>query len=306
LTEGGKDEVVTVATFEAVTAAVMTSGSSSVSVCASNVDVSGSRFSNVAACNVAQVCRGASTDTSCTTEIMNDAQIDDVSCSGETCTGSLSLSQTLPCDGSSGDATALIVGVTVGGSTQSNLVTVGSMAAPNFTISAASGLDTSSDELVLTTDTFCASSGIQLNVTADDETVDVSSVNSTTNGTVVVTLASPLSSSLAGEELEFSLSQCGVSASAEFSVEEAADDSTSVSTGSTEGSEEDTAVAGYTGSVSTQEEDVSTGLSHSVIVGIVIAVVALAGFVFEYVHHKRRQAMPMAQDSTVNNLASPM
>jgi len=41
-------------------------------------------------------------------------------------------------------------------------------------------------------------------------------------------------------------------------------------------------------------------------VGIVIAVVALAGFVFEYVHHKRRQAMPMAQDSTVNNLASPM
>lgn len=284
----------------------MNGGTTGVSVCATQVDVSGSRFSTVSSCNTAQVCRGAATDTTCTTELMNNAQVTDVSCNGEACTGSLSLSQSLPCDGSTGDATALIVGVTVAGSTQSNLASVGSMSAPNFTISDASGLAAGSSELVLTTDTFCAYSSIQLNVTVDDDAVEVTSVNSTSNGTVVVQLASALSSDLADEDAKLSLSQCGVSASASFEVAKDTKESTKVSTGSTEGSDDDEAVAGSAGSVSTQEENASTGLSHSIIVGIVIAAFALAGFVFEYVHHKRRQPMPVAQDSTVSNLASPI
>ncbi|KAG7381855.1 hypothetical protein PHYPSEUDO_005511 [Phytophthora pseudosyringae] len=313
LTAGGTSEAVTVATFETMAAAVVNGGSTSVSVCASELAVSGSRFSTVGSCNVAQICRGASADTTCTTELMNVAQMSDVSCAAEACTGKVALGQALPCDGSTGDATALIVGVTVASSSQSNLVSVGSMTAPNFTIADASGLDAGKSEFTLATDTFCASSSIQLNVTLGDgsdddssETVDVSSVNSTTNGTVVVHLASPLSSDLAGEEVQLSLSQCGVSATGSFSVGKDSDDSTSVSTGSTEGSEAGDVVADSTGSVSTQEEDTSTGLSGSIIVGIVIAAVALAGFVFEYVHHKRRQPMPLAQDSTVSNLATPM
>ncbi|KAG2775051.1 hypothetical protein JG687_00005152 [Phytophthora cactorum] len=312
LTAGDNSDTVTIARFETMAAAVMNSGTASVSVCATEVDVSGSRFSSISSCNAAQICRGASTDTTCTTELMKDAQVADVSCNGEACTGKVALSQSLPCDGSTGDATALIVGVTVASSTQSNLVSVGSMAAPNFTISDASGLDAGSSELVLTTDTFCAYSSIQLNVTLGDgsdddssETVEVSSVNSTTNGTVVVELASPLSSDLAGEDIELSLSQCGVSATGEFSVGKGSDESTSVSTGSSDSSQDD-AVAGSTGSVSTQEENADSGLSGSIIVGIIIAAVALAGFVFEYVHHKRRQPVPLAQDSTVNNLTTPM
>ncbi|KAH7492127.1 hypothetical protein PRIC1_002400 [Phytophthora ramorum] len=306
LTRGGSTDVVTVATFETMAAAVVTSGAEQVSVCATQFGVSGSRFSSVDSCNTAQVCRGAAADTTCTSEIMSDAQVTDVTCSGETCTGNVMLSESLPCDGSSGDATAVIVGVTVAGSTQSNLVSVGSMTAPNFTISDVSGLDAGSSELVLTTDTFCAYSSIQLNVTVEDsdEGVVVSSVNSTSNGTVVVELASPLSSELAGDDIQLSLAQCGVSAIGSFAVEKESDDSSFVSTGSTAGSEEEE--VGSTGSVSTQEENASTGLSNSIIVGIVIAVVALAGFVFECVNHKRRQPVPMAQDSTVSHLATPM
>ncbi|RLN63816.1 hypothetical protein BBJ29_006898 [Phytophthora kernoviae] len=293
--------------------AVMNGGSETVSVCATDVAVSGSRLSTVDKCNTVQVCRGATTDSTCTTELMNDAVIGDVSCNAEACTGTVSLSQPLPCDGSTG-STALLVGVTVGGSSPSNFASVGSMTAPNFTIADASGLDTGSSELVLTTDTFCSSSSIQLNVSVGDSSddssassVDVSSVNSTANGTVIVELASPLSSALAGEDVQLSLSQCGVSATGSFAVGEGSDDSTSVSTGSTDGSEDDDeAVTGSSGSVSTQETNVGTGLSHSIIVGIVIAVVALGGFVFEYVHHKKRQAMQPQQGSTVSNVATPV
>ncbi|OWZ01763.1 hypothetical protein PHMEG_00026788 [Phytophthora megakarya] len=299
LTAGGNSDVVTIATFETMAAAVMNSGSATVSVCAAEFDISGSRFSNVDTCNTAQICRGAGTDTTCTTELMNNAQVTEVSCNGEACTGKVALSQSLPCDGSSGDATALIVGVTVASSTPSNLVSIGSMTAANFTIADVTGVDAGSSELVLMTDTFCNYLSILLNVTVDDEAVEVSSVN-TTNGTVVVELASPLSSDLAGEEVQLSLSQCGVSTTGEFAVGEGSDESTS-STSST--SSEDAAVAGSIGTLSTQEENSSTGLSGSIVVGIVIAAVALAGFVFEYVHHKRRQPMPVAQD---NNLASPM
>ncbi|KAF4322180.1 hypothetical protein BBO99_00002080 [Phytophthora kernoviae] len=267
-------------------AAVMNGGSETVSVCATDVAVSGSRLSTVDKCNTVQVCRGATTDSTCTTELMNDAVIGDVSCNAEA----------------------------LGGSSPSNFASVGSMTAPNFTIADASGLDTGSSELVLTTDTFCSSSSIQLNVSVGDSSddsstssVDVSSVNSTANGTVIVELASPLSSALAGEDVQLSLSQCGVSATGSFAVGEGSDDSTSVSTGSTDESEDDDeAVTGSSGSVSTQETNVGTGLSHSMIVGIVIAVVALGGFVFEYVHHKKRQAMQPQQGSTVSNVATPV
>ncbi|GMF22146.1 unnamed protein product [Phytophthora fragariaefolia] len=305
LTSGGSSGVATIATFEAAAAPVVNGGTASVSVCATQLELSGARLSAVASCNAAQICRGAATDTACTTELESGAQVTDVSCDADACSGSVKLSQPLPCDGSSGDATAVIVGVAVAGGTPSNLASVGSMAAPNFTIASAGGLAAGSSELVLTTDTFCAFSGIELNVTVDDDDVQVSSVNSTSNGTVVVELASALSSELAGEEAELSLSQCGVSTTASFAVKEDAEESTSVSTGSTTGSDED-AVATSAGSVSTQEEDASTGLSHSIIVGIVIAAFALGGFVFEYVHHKRRQPMPLAQDSSVCNVATPM
>ncbi|CAI5708660.1 unnamed protein product [Peronospora destructor] len=295
LTSGGNSDVVTVATFETMAAAVMNSGTASVSVCAMELEVSGLRFSNVDSCNTAQICRGASTDTTCTTELMNNVQVRDISCDGEACTGKVTWSQPLPCDGSTGDATALIMGVTVASSAHSNFVSVGSMTAPTFNISDARGLKSGSSKLILTTDTFCSSSGVSLNASLADkiETVEVSSVNSTMNGTVIVELALPLSRDLDGDDIQLSLSQCGVSVTRSFSV--GSGDSSS----SSEGLKEEETVADATGSRSTQEANSSTGLSNSIIVASAISAVATAGFVFEYVYHKMRQPRPLAQDPSV-------
>ncbi|CAI5718495.1 hypothetical protein KXD40_000148 [Peronospora effusa] len=298
LTAGGSSDVVTIAIFETMAAAVMSSGTASISVCATELEISGSRFSSVDSCNKAHICRGASTDTTCTTELMNNAQVRDVSCDGEACTGKVTWSQPLPCDGSTGDATALIVGMTVASSTHSNFVSVGSMTAPTFDILDASGLKSGSSELVLTTDTFCSSSGISLNVSLADksETVKVSSVNSTIKGSVIAKLASPLSGDLDHDDMQLSLSQCGVLVTRLFSAGKSSGDSLP-----SEGLEN--TVAGTTESRSTQETNSSTGLSNSIIVASVIAAVATAGFVFEYVHHKMRQPKPLAQDPLVATTA---
>lgn len=302
LKAGGSSETVTIATFMPTVAAEMKSGTTSVSVCAAELNVSGLRFSSVANCNVAKVCRGATTDTVCTTELMNGAHVSDVSCSGEACTGKVALDQSLPCDGSTGPASSLIVGITVASSTQSNYVSIGSMTAPNFTIADATGLDPKSSELVLTTDTFCAVSGIQLNVTVgtddvDSEVVEVSDFNSTTNGTVVVKLAHPLSSGLSGETIQLALSQCGVSTAGSFLIGSDSDTSTSQASDLMGKSQENVA-AGSRSSVSTQEADADSGLSGGIIVAIIIASVAIAGFVFEYVYHTKRQPKPLADDSS--------
>ncbi|CAH0480194.1 unnamed protein product [Peronospora belbahrii] len=310
LTSGGNTDVVHVATFQPMAAAVMSSGTANISVCATDVDVTGLRFSSVDSCNTAQICRGSSMDTTCTTGLMNNAYVRNVSCSGESCKGKVMLSEPLPCDGSTGIATNLIMGMKVANSTQSNFVSVGSMTAPTFNISDASGFDIGSSELVLTTNTFCVNSGISLNLSFADGSVygssetmvevgKVSKVNSTTNGTVIVELASPLSGELVDDKIEVSLSQCGVSATGLFSVGMGSSGSSSALNGSTEVSNVDAGLTDSTGSVSTQEANSSTGLSNSIIVGSVIAGVALAGFIFEYVYHKRRQPMPMAQDSPV-------
>lgn len=312
LTAGGSSETVIIATFAPMAAAVILSGNARISVCATELDVTGLRFSTVASCNAALICRGLSSDTICTTELVNDAHVIDASCSGETCAGKVVLSHSLPCDGSTGDATSLIMGVTVASSFQSNLISVGNMIAPNFTIIDASGLDVGSSKVVLTTDTFCADSGIQLNVTVGpdiedtyNEGVEVSSINSTPNGTVIVNLIYPLSSNLMGDDIRFSLSQCGVSASDLFVIENDFNDSTSSLTGSTEASQRVAESRPY-GSISTQEDDSDSGLSGGIIVAIIIAAVALGGFIFEYFYHTRRQPKPLAEDSTVNNMAAHM
>ncbi|KAI9923092.1 hypothetical protein PsorP6_000299 [Peronosclerospora sorghi] len=305
LKSGDKKEIVKIATFEAMAAPSMNSNTATISVCATGLKVSGSKFSTIDTCNTAKICRGSGTDTTCTKLLMNNAQIRNVTCSGEACTGIMTWSQSLPCDGSVGGATALVAGVMVASSTESNFIRVGNMAAPTFNISDVNGLMAGSSELVLLTDTFCASSDISLTVllasSSDDDltqtAIEVRSVNSTNNGTVIVELASPLSSDLVGDDTEVSLSQCSVSATGLFTVEKTSGDSASVSaTGSKKHSKRGESIAGTPGTVSTQEANSSAGLSHSVIVGIVIAVVALIGFTFEYVYHKRRQLTPKPQE----------
>lgn len=314
----GKSEVVTVATLQDVAGAVLVGGSSSVSICATKIPVSASRLSLVKECNVASLCQGSTSDTTCTTPLQEDLYIDDVSCDQETCTGNVTLSSSLPCDGSSGTATALIVGVQVATSTSSNYLSVGSMVAANFTISAADGLDVGSTEIVLTTDTFCEATSVELSLAyadtsssgtgSSDATIDVSSVNTTSNGTVVVELVTPLTGSLEGEDVTFSLSQCGVSATAFTATvgagsDSAADEEDDLASSSTDGSQDSSATdadAGTGSAYSAQESDSSAGLSGGLYVGIGIGVVALLGFVGECYIHKRRQAQQPSAANPAN------
>lgn len=293
---------VTVATFQDVASAVMSSMSASVSVCATDVGVSGSRLSFVKECNAAELCRGASGDTACTTQLQDGVFIDDVQCSGEACTGSLQLQEPLPCDGASGDATALIVGVQVATSTQSNYLSVGSMVDANFSISGVSGIDVGSSELRLATDSFCEASSINLSLSIGNSKVDVSSVNSTTNGSVVVDLSSPLGASLEGDDVTISLSQCGVSADTYTTTVGADPDGSDDDSASTSDSDDSAGFASTSGTNpvgSTQETNSSAGLSGGLYVGIGIGIVAFLGFVFECWIHKRRQQRQPAVESTV-------
>jgi hypothetical protein len=310
--DNAKSEVVTVATFQDIAGAAMVGSANSISVCATEIPISASRLSLVKECNIASLCQGAAADTTCTTPLQEDLYIGDVSCDEDNCSGNVTLASSLPCDGSSGSATALIVGVQVATSTSSNYLSVGSMvAATNFSISAADGLDVGSSEIVLTTDTFCEATSVELSLVYGDSsssgaTIDVSSLNTTTNGTVVVDLASPLTSSFEAQEVAFSLTQCGVSSStftatvgagSDSSVEDEEDESAS------DGSE-DSPAAGTdagTGSESTaQESDSSAGLSGGLYVGIAIGVLALLGFVGECVIHKRRQAQQPSAANPAN------
>lgn len=295
----GKSEVVTVATFQDVASAAMISSSASVSVCATQVPVSASRLSLVEECNIAQLCQGAAGDTGCSTALQQDLNVADVACQAETCTGNLTLATALPCDGSSGDATALIVAVQVASSTISNYLSVGSMVATNFSISAADGVDVGSSEIVLTTDTFCEATAVNLSLEygsssgSDAALIDVSNLNTTSKGTIVVELATPLKQSLEGEGVTFSLSQCGITASAFTATVGAGSSSSDEGDSTSEESDESdndttTAVAGS--EATAQESDANTGLSGGLYVGIGIGVVAFLGFLGECYIHKRRQA----------------
>ncbi|CAI5721567.1 unnamed protein product [Hyaloperonospora brassicae] len=315
---GRNTDVVTIATLDPLAPAVVNGGATEVSVCARALDVSGSRFSRVGECNVVQMCRGTTTTTTATTGSLGcatewrhtDARVHDVQCTGEACTGTVKWTRPLPCDGSVGEATSLLLSVTVASpsSESSPLASVGNMIAPTFNISSVSGLDAGSADVVLTTDTFCADTGRSLIASvataSDDDSEDaeigVRSVNATTNGTVLVQLTAPLSSTFVNDNVELSLSQCGVSTLGSFPVGKSVVNFAAVSTGSmADVSESGAAGTRSTGLVSTQEMNASAGLSNSIIVAAVIGAVAIAGFVFEYIYHKRRQPTALVQESAV-------
>lgn len=168
--------------------------------------------------------------------------------------------------------------------------------APTSTITDVSGLEAESSEFTLSTDSYCAASAIQVNVTNSDGTIPatVSSVNST-NGTVSVNLSSPLDKSLDGSTLQFTLTQCSVASTVfESAVGDDDDDDSGSdsSSGSTTNGSTANAGNGYSnaGKESTQESNSKTGLSGGLIIGIAVGVVAACGFVFECWYHKRRQA----------------
>ena len=309
---GRNTDVVTIATLDPLAPAAVNGGATGVSVCARALDVSGARFSSVAECNVVQMCRGTTTgSSSCTTEWRHtDARVHDVQCTGEACTGTVKWTRPLPCDGSVGEATSLLLSVTVASpsSESSPLASVGNLIAPTFKISSVSGLDAGSADVVLTTDTFCADTGLALIVSvatasdndSEDAEIGVRSVNATTNGTVLVQLTAPLSSTIVNDNVELSLTQCGVSTLGSFPVGNSVGNFAAVSTGSmADVSESGAAGTRSTGLVSTQEMNASAGLSNSIIVAAVIGAVAIAGFVFEYIYHKRRQPTALVQESAV-------
>lgn len=131
LSSGGSDESVTVATGQDIGGAAMqaTTTSPSISLCASDVPITGVRLSQVKECNAADICRGAAGDSACTIPIKQGLPVDNVTCVKDSgvCTGNLALSGALSCDALSGDQKALIVGVKVANSALSNYQAVGTI-----------------------------------------------------------------------------------------------------------------------------------------------------------------------------------
>lgn len=130
----GLDEVVQIGTSQAITGATLPTevNATSVSVCTSSFPITGSRFSQVPECNVFALCRGAAGATSCTTSVDQSLLVENVDCDGDSCTGEVTLSTPLPCDGASGDSSALIGSIQVANSAQSNYVQIATMAAGSY------------------------------------------------------------------------------------------------------------------------------------------------------------------------------
>lgn len=299
---GGNAEIVTIATGQDIGGAAMEQLNASVaniSVCASTVAFSALRLSQVDGCNTADICRGKTGDTACSITVKQGLPITGVTCTNDKCAGKIALSGALSCDASSGDSNAMIVAIKVGSSAMSNYQSVGKLTAPVSAITDVSDLEAGSAEFTVSTDSSCPSSAVQVNVSSADgaAAASVASVNST-NGSISVTLSAPLATTLDGKKLQFTLTQCSV-ASPSFSSIVGDDDSDSNSaSGSTDSADGNAGATGGgaggmsstgMGNVSTQETNVSTGLSGGLIVGIAVGVVALLGFTFECWYHKRRQ-----------------
>ncbi|GAB9464286.1 hypothetical protein Gpo141_00001721 [Globisporangium polare] len=317
-TSGGSAEVVTVAIGQDIGGAAMQAPNAStslanISVCSSSVAVSALRLSQADGCNTADICRGKAGDTACSIAVKQGLPITGITCSGENCSGKIALSGALTCDASAGDSNTMIVAVKVGNSAMSNYQGVGKLTAPVSTITDIDDLDAGSARFTVNTDSYCPSSAVQVSVTnADGASVgSVTSVN-TTDGSIAVTLSSPIASNLNGKKLKFTLTECSVTSPVFTSTvgdDDDGSDSTSAS-GSTEDSSGNSGgVAGGgmsstgTGNVSTQETNVSTGLSGGLIVGIAVGVLAFLGFAFECWYHKRRQtpAQPSNNDVPVTS-----
>lgn len=312
-TSGGSAEVVTIAIGQDINGATMqalnaSTSFSNISVCSSSVAVSALRLSQADGCNTADICRGKAGDSACPIAMKQGLPVTDVTCSGDNCSGKIALSGALTCDASTGDASTMIVAVKVGNSAMSSYQSVGKLTAPVFAITDIDGLDAGSAQFTISTDSYCPSSVVQVNVTNADgaSTPSVTNVNAT-NGSIAVTLASPIATNLNGKKFQFTLTQCSVTASFTSTVGDDDDgsDSTSAS-GSTDSADGNAGGANAgggmsstgTGNVSTQETNVATGLSGGLIVGIAVGVIAFLGFAFECWYHKRRQtpAQPSNND----------
>ncbi|KAJ0404853.1 hypothetical protein P43SY_007935 [Pythium insidiosum] len=68
-------------------------------VCSREFEVKALRLSLVKECNIAQICVGKSTDSTCPTPIASDVLVDDVECTNDNCKGSIALDNAvnLPC-----------------------------------------------------------------------------------------------------------------------------------------------------------------------------------------------------------------
>lgn len=135
----GLDEVVQIGTSQAITGAALPTAvnATSVSVCTSSLPITGSRFSQVPECNVLALCRGAAGATACTTSVDQGLLVENVACAGDSCTGEVTLSTPLPCDGAtSSDSSALIASIKVANSAQSNYVQIATMAAGSYSTEA--------------------------------------------------------------------------------------------------------------------------------------------------------------------------
>lgn len=319
-TSGGSAEVVTIAIGQDIGGAAMqapnaSTSLSNISVCSSSVAVSALRLSQADGCNTADICRGKVGDTACSIAMKQGLPVTGVMCSGENCSGKIALSGALTCDASTGDSNTMIVAVKVGNSAMSNYQSVGKLTAPVSAITDIDDLDAGSAQFTVNTDSYCPSSAVQVNVTNADgaSAMSVTSINAT-DGSIAVTLASPIATSMNGKKFQFTLTQCRVTSPSFTSTvgdDDDGSDSTSAS-GSTDSADGNAGGANAggggmsstgTGNVSTQETNVATGLSGGLIVGIAVGVVAFLGFAFECWYHKRRQtpAQPSNNDVPVTS-----
>ncbi|GLD92904.1 hypothetical protein PINS_up001483 [Pythium insidiosum] len=264
---------------------------SKLDVCSREFSINALRLSRVKECNVAQVCIGKSTDTTCPTPLASNLLIDDVSCTNEACTGSVTLpdSTNIPCDVASGNT--LLMNVRVGNSGASNAGKIATLAAaPKPTISDVDNLSVDSTTVKIKTDAACPQS--KLTVTVGD--LKINNFTTTSSEALVVLLDKPIPPSQRGKSLSITLAQCSAVSKA-FDVKvagadgqnESGDGSSNRSTG---------VITPNTGADATgQRSDVRTGLAGGLYIGIGVGVVALFGFVFECWYHKRRQPKPASE-----------
>lgn len=306
---GGSAEVVTVAQSAEINGAAMPASAgtlSTVSVCASAVEVKALRLSQVDGCSTADICRGKATDSACVTPVKQGLPITGVTCDKESCSGKITLSGALTCDLALGEATTMIAAVKVGTSALSNYAGIGTLSSPTPSITDVSDLEAGSSTFSVSTDSYCPTSAVQVNVSKAGGgaiAASVASVNST-NGSVIVSLSAPLETSLDGTKLAVTLTQCSVASKSFESTVGADDDSSDAGVGNMNNSRLSGSRTNATSGIdTTQESNIRTGLSGGMYVGIAVGVVALLGFIFECWFHKRRQA-PAQQPNSNASAAS--
>lgn len=253
-----------------------------ISVCTTRIYVSGTRFSRVPSCNVVQLCSGTATSSSCENPIQNNLPLVSVSCLAESCTANIELIARLSCSlASPSSKKSLYAVVHVGdAATIPGSAVIGNIIPPKVMITNVTGLDAGNDLFRIFLQDSCPVDEAFLSQTISTNqiiktqlSVEIVQANRSTS---VINVTLPDSSSLLIGSYDVEVAQCGIRSNF-YPVTYRAN--TTDSTPQTSHNQE----------VITQRMAKSeTGLSFPAIVGIVLAALAVIGFIVEWRYHVRK------------------